>query len=130
MHVQVTHDASKSYSDCLAVSFGTGHYSKQCHAFQAKSSREVREKGVESVGGASQAEGEHSNEQLLDGKGSEVCPLSLSWRVLSEVPLYVRTCTYVRTCVCMCILKFQRIPTYQDTLCMAMVTSVLMKIRF
>lgn len=33
---------SKSgYNDCLAVALGTGHYAKQCHAFQAKSSREV-----------------------------------------------------------------------------------------
>ena len=29
------------YSDCLAVSFAVGHYAKQCHAFQAKSNREV-----------------------------------------------------------------------------------------
>ena len=29
------------YSDCLAISFSTGHYAKQCHAFQSKSSREV-----------------------------------------------------------------------------------------
>lgn len=29
------------YSDCLAISFAVGHYAKQCHAFQAKSNREV-----------------------------------------------------------------------------------------
>ena len=44
--LQVTHDASKGgYGDCLAIALGTGHYAKQCHAFQAKSSREVRRYG-------------------------------------------------------------------------------------
>ena len=29
------------FSDCFAVAFSGGHYGKQCHVFQAKSSREV-----------------------------------------------------------------------------------------
>ena len=29
------------FSDCFAIAFSGGHYGKQCHVFQAKSSREV-----------------------------------------------------------------------------------------
>lgn len=48
----MTHDANKGgYSDCLAVALGTGHYAKQCHAFQAKSNREVRGKEGKWEGG-------------------------------------------------------------------------------
>ena len=36
--VQCVHGSS----DCFAVVFGGGHYGKQCHVFQANSSREVR----------------------------------------------------------------------------------------
>ena len=37
-----THDMNRGSSDCLAVTFSSGHYAKQCHVFQAMSSREVR----------------------------------------------------------------------------------------
>jgi len=40
--MQVVHDVNKGgFNDTLAISFSTGHYAKQCHAFQAKTSREV-----------------------------------------------------------------------------------------
>lgn len=35
-------ELNRQFSDCLAITFSSGHYAKQCHVFQAKSSREVR----------------------------------------------------------------------------------------
>lgn len=32
----------RQLSDCLAITFSSGHNAKQCHVFQAKSTREVR----------------------------------------------------------------------------------------
>ena len=40
--MQVVHDVNKGgFNDTLAISFSTGHYTKQCHAFQARTNREV-----------------------------------------------------------------------------------------
>ncbi len=36
-----THDIMKGSNDCIAVTFRSGRYAKQCHVFQAHSSREV-----------------------------------------------------------------------------------------
>lgn len=35
------HDILKGSTDCLAVTFRSGRYAKQCHVFQANTSREV-----------------------------------------------------------------------------------------
>ena len=35
------YDANKGKSECFAVAFISGRYAKQCHVFQARSSREV-----------------------------------------------------------------------------------------
>ena len=34
-------ELNRSRNDCLAISFSSGHNSKQCHVFQAKSARQV-----------------------------------------------------------------------------------------
>ena len=34
-------ELSRALSECLAITFSAGHNSKQCHVFQARSSREV-----------------------------------------------------------------------------------------
>ncbi len=36
-----TNDVTKGSNDCLVVTFRSGRYAKQCHVFQANSSREV-----------------------------------------------------------------------------------------
>ena len=38
-------------SSCFGVTFGSGHYMKQCHVFQAKSDREVRRRQERGEGG-------------------------------------------------------------------------------
>ena len=50
-------------SSCFGVAFGSGHYMKQCHVFQAKSEREVSEVTVVHVLGAQGAFGFGANKR-------------------------------------------------------------------
>ena len=39
---QCVSELNRGFSDCIAMSFSGGHHSKQCHVFQARTSKEVR----------------------------------------------------------------------------------------
>ena len=43
-------ELNRGFGDCLAITFTAGHNAKQCHVFQAKSTKEVSEGGRERGG--------------------------------------------------------------------------------
>ena len=62
---QCVSELNRGFSDCIAMSFSGGHHSKQCHVFQAHTSKEVRKEGVREggmeggkEGGGGESEGE------------------------------------------------------------------------